>query len=47
MSFDELDFFGESYNNGSVSGSTGKSVCSAGDSAGSVSDVEFGNFFPA
>ena len=47
MSFDELYFFGESYNNGSVSGSTGKFVYSAGNSAGIVNDVEFGNFFPA
>ena len=39
VSFDKLDFFNESDNDGSGSGSPGKSV-------DRVSDVGFGNFFP-
>ena len=39
MSFEELDFFDESENDGSGSGSPGKSV-------GSADDVDLGNFVP-
>ena len=46
MSFEELDFFDESDNYGSVSGSPGTSVGSSGESVGSVRGVGFGNFFP-
>ena len=55
MSFDKLDFFDESDNDGSGSGSpgtfdfpfsSGKSVVSANESVGSVSGVDFGDFVP-
>ena len=45
MSFGKLDFFDESDNDGSGSGSPGTSVGSAGESVGSVSGVGFGDFF--
>ena len=46
VSFDELDFPGESDNDGSRSGSYGMSVCSSGEYVGSVSAVGFGKKFP-
>ena len=46
MSFDELDFPGESDNDGSRSGSYGMSVCSSGEYVGSVSAVGFGKKIP-
>ena len=46
MLFEKLDFFDESENDGSGSGSPGTSVGSAGESVGSVNGVGFGNFVP-
>ena len=44
VSFDKLDFFDESDNDGSGSGSPGKSVGNAGESIGSVRGVGLGGF---
>ena len=44
LSFNKLNFFGESDNDGSGSGSPGKSVGSAVESVGGVSGVGFGVF---